>query len=266
MNGNDPSSHSHPFPSIPIRRLAPGDWIGWRENLHETIVFPLKDWGSPRFSSKFSLKPIQWGEYIHTYFHIYFQSHHPSDTCQAVRKHFYEVFPLAKTAYRRANGGSSAPGVHEAWWVEVTSLVIHWIFQAPYRAGYHFQGINWYAISISRSSMIFIYTWYHDYMHMYIYIYTYHGSSLWTLKLHGVRNQALLTRTHINEFVEFHLSLKEDVEPKFLSDTEANSSGPSPADREDMKLESRRTAAGLMIHFDDDRMSVRKWHSVSVSK
>ena len=35
---------------------------------------------------------------------------------QAVRKHFFEVFPLAKTAYRRANGGSSAPGVHEAWW------------------------------------------------------------------------------------------------------------------------------------------------------
>jgi hypothetical protein len=36
-------------------------------------------------------------------------------TSQAVRKHFFEVFPLAKTAYRRANGGSSAPGVHEAW-------------------------------------------------------------------------------------------------------------------------------------------------------
>lgn len=32
---------------------------------------------------------------------------------EAVRKHFFEVFPLAKTAYRRANGGSSAPGVHE---------------------------------------------------------------------------------------------------------------------------------------------------------
>lgn len=32
---------------------------------------------------------------------------------------------------------------------------------------------------------------------------------------------------------------KEDVEPKFLSDTEV-SFGPSPADREDMKLESRR--------------------------
>ena len=33
---------------------------------------------------------------------------------------------------------------------------------------------------------------------------------------------------------------KEDVEPKFLSDTEISGFGPSPAAREDMKLESRR--------------------------
>ncbi|CAK9014352.1 unnamed protein product [Durusdinium trenchii] len=31
----------------------------------------------------------------------------------AVKDRFFEVFPLAKTAYRRANGGPSAPGVHE---------------------------------------------------------------------------------------------------------------------------------------------------------
>ena len=36
-----------------------------------------------------------------------------SDWCCAVRKHFFEVFPLAKTAYRRANGGSSAPVLSE---------------------------------------------------------------------------------------------------------------------------------------------------------
>lgn len=28
----------------------------------------------------------------------------------AVKDRFFEVFPLAKTAYRRANGGPSAPG------------------------------------------------------------------------------------------------------------------------------------------------------------
>ena len=32
---------------------------------------------------------------------------------ETVKSRFFEVFPLAKTAYRRANGGSSAPGVHE---------------------------------------------------------------------------------------------------------------------------------------------------------
>ena len=32
---------------------------------------------------------------------------------EAVKSRFFQVFPLAKTAYRRANGGSSAPGVNE---------------------------------------------------------------------------------------------------------------------------------------------------------
>ena len=32
---------------------------------------------------------------------------------EQAKPRFLEVFPLAKTAYRRANGGSSAPGVHE---------------------------------------------------------------------------------------------------------------------------------------------------------
>lgn len=80
---------------------------------------------------------------------------------EAVRKHFFEVFPLAKTAYRRANGGSSAPGVHE------------------------------------------------------------------------------------------------DVEPKFLSDTEV-SFGPSPAEREDMKLESRLIVRNTFLDIEDDEELQRK--------
>ena len=32
---------------------------------------------------------------------------------EVAKPRFLEVFPLAKTAYRRCNGGSSAPGVHE---------------------------------------------------------------------------------------------------------------------------------------------------------
>ena len=32
---------------------------------------------------------------------------------EQVRPRFLDVFPLSKTAYRRANGGSSAPVIHE---------------------------------------------------------------------------------------------------------------------------------------------------------
>eukprot|EP00913_Durusdinium_trenchii_P002322 g2144.t1 len=42
-----------------------------------------------------------------------FRLSHPPKDWMAVKDRFFEVFPLAKTAYRRANGGPSAPGVHE---------------------------------------------------------------------------------------------------------------------------------------------------------
>ena len=37
----------------------------------------------------------------------------PREEWNRVRTRFFEAFTLQKTAYRRANGGSTAPGVHE---------------------------------------------------------------------------------------------------------------------------------------------------------
>jgi len=90
----------------------------------------LKHWARFQPGQSGSGRKFRLSEYLSVFLNAIGEEIHPFDVLdgrelvpyqcvvrrsdwQAVRKHFFEVFPLAKTAYRRANGGSSAPGVHE---------------------------------------------------------------------------------------------------------------------------------------------------------